>query len=171
MGTRLIIPPKYGLNHHPPDPGKQTALKNNLSNRNKASLLRLPTANQIKAPACHSTTPLSVLVMPIPVLSLAPCDLLNSKITLHTVPSCSSPPRGSWASEDTPENGAQLIPCLCTGSACDIPTMVPSSAPPSFILWGQNTLCLLIKEKRQPAHIHVTHSPSKILKTLSNCQL
>lgn len=86
-------------------------------------------------------------VMPISVLSLAPCDLLNSKIMLHAVPSCSFPPRGNWASKDTAESWAQLIPRLCTGSACDILMMVPSFTPPSFILWGQNTLFLLIKKK------------------------
>lgn len=94
MGTTLIIPSKYVLKHLPPDPGKRTALKNNLSNRNKASYL-----DHHSKPSQGTGLPLKYTifsaVMPISVLSLAPCDLLNSKIMLQAVPSYSFPPRGS----------------------------------------------------------------------------
>lgn len=83
----------------------------------------------------------------MPVFSPTLYDLLKSKITIHAVPSCSFPPRGGLASKDIAENWAQLITCLCTGSACDSLVMVPGLVPSSFIIWSQKTLFRFIKKK------------------------
>lgn len=71
-----LPPPKYYLNHLPPDPGKQIALKNNLSNKNKASYLEHPLQTQSRHQLTTQYTIFSS-AMPISVLSLAPCDLFK----------------------------------------------------------------------------------------------
>lgn len=149
MGTTQIIPPKYDLNHLSPDPGKQTALKNNLSNRNKASYLDHSLQTQSRhQPATQ--TPFSVLWCQFLCFPWLLATFLKvSKIMLHTVPPCSFPPRGS--KKDTVETWAQLIMCLCTGSACDILTVVSSIIHPSA---SEHP----VSPQRQPSHTHVTPS-------------